>query len=71
VIFRVSDVPEPWDALFALNPLSGPFELVRAGFFPGEVQWSHVGLSTLTSLALLLLGWWLFARLERTVLKEI
>ena len=71
VIFAVQDVPEPWDAAFALNPLAGIFELCRAGFFPGAVHWGHVGLSVVVSFGLLLLGWSVFARLERTVLKEI
>jgi ABC-2 type transport system permease protein len=71
VIFAVSDVPEPWDAVFAINPLAGVFELLRPGFFPGVVHWGHVGLSVVVSLGLLVLGWTVFARLERTVLKEI
>ena len=71
VIFAVADVPEPWNAVFAFNPLAGIFELFRAGFFPGAVHWGHVGLSAAVSLALLVLGWSVFARLERTVLKEI
>jgi ABC-2 type transport system permease protein len=71
VIFAVSDVPEPWDAVFAFNPLAGIFELCRAGFFPGAVNWGHVGLSAVVSFGLLALGWSVFARLERTVLKEI
>jgi ABC-2 type transport system permease protein len=71
VIFAVEDVPEPFDTLFAVNPLAGIFELCRAGFFPGAVQWGHVGLSVVVSVGLLLLGWSVFARLERTVLKEI
>lgn len=71
VIFAVEDVPEPFDAVFAVNPLAGVFELCRAGFFPGAVQWGHVGLSVVVSVALLLVGWLVFARLERTVLKEI
>lgn len=71
VIFAVSDVPEPYDLFFAVNPLAGVFELVRAGFFAGEVQWATVGISTASSVFLLVVGWWVFARLERTVLKEI
>ena len=71
VIFAVEDVPAPFDTLFAVNPLAGVFELCRAGFFPGAVQWGHVGLSVVVSVALLLVGWLVFARLERTVLKEI
>ena len=71
VIFAVDDVPAPFDTLFAVNPLAGVFELCRAGFFPGAVQWGHVGLSVVVSVALLLVGWLVFAQLERTVLKEI
>jgi ABC-2 type transport system permease protein len=71
VIFAVQDVPEPLDAAFAFNPLAGIFELCRAGFFPGVVDWGHVGLSAAVSVGLLLLGWCVFARLERIVLKEI
>jgi ABC-2 type transport system permease protein len=71
VIFAVSDVPEPWDAVFAANPLAGIFELCRAGFFPGPVDWAAVGISSLLAVAVLGLGWATFARLERTVLKEI
>jgi ABC-2 type transport system permease protein len=71
VIFAVSDVPEPWDAVFAFNPLAGIFELCRAGFFPGSVDWGQVGLSAVLSVAILVVGWGVFARLERTVLKEI
>jgi ABC-2 type transport system permease protein len=71
VIFAVSDVPAPWAGLFALNPLSGIFELCRAGFFPEQLDWAHVGLSVAVSTAVLVLGWSVFARLERTVLKEI
>ncbi|NIH67598.1 ABC transporter permease [Modestobacter marinus] len=71
VIFAVSDVPGPWAGLFALNPLSGIFELCRAGFFPEQLNWAHVGVSVVFSLAVLAGGWAVFARLERTVLKEI
>jgi ABC-2 type transport system permease protein len=71
VIFAVTNVPQPWDVLFAFNPLAGVFELLRAGFFPGAVHWGHVGLSVVLSVTLLFLGWSVFARLERTVLKEI
>lgn len=71
VLFAVRDVPAPWDLVFAANPLAGIFELIRAGFFPGAVHWGHVGWSAGVCLGLLLVGWTVFARLERTVLKEI
>lgn len=71
VIFAVGDVPEPWDGVFALNPLAGIFELARAGFFPGQLYGAHVAISAAFAVGLLLVGWGVFARLERTVLKEI
>jgi ABC-2 type transport system permease protein len=71
VIFAVPDVPEPWDVLFAVNPLAGILELIRAGFFPGLVNWTHVGLAAAVSVLFLVVGWMVFARLERTILKEI
>jgi ABC-2 type transport system permease protein len=71
VIFAVGDVPDPWSGLFALNPLAGIFELCRAGFFPAQLDWGHVGSSVVITVAVLALGWLVFARLERTVLKEI
>jgi ABC-2 type transport system permease protein len=71
VLFAVRDVPDPYDVLFAANPLAGIFELMRAGFFPGIVNWGHVGISAGAAIAFLIVGWGVFARLERTVLKEI
>ncbi len=71
VIFAVSDVPGRLSTLFALNPLAGVIELNRAGFSAGPVHWSHVGVSAVAAVVLLVVGWTVFARLERTVLKEI
>jgi ABC-2 type transport system permease protein len=71
IIFAVRDVPDPWDILFSANPLAGIIELFRAGFFPYAVNWAHVGYSVGFSLVTLVIGWSVFARLERTVLKEI
>jgi ABC-2 type transport system permease protein len=71
VIFTVWDVPHQFAAFFAVNPLNGIFQLCRAGFFPAQLAWSHVAYSALASLLLLVVGWTVFARLERTVLKEI
>jgi ABC-2 type transport system permease protein len=71
VIFAVSDVPGRLSAVFALNPLAGVIELNRAGFSTEPVQWSLVGISVSAAAVLLAAGWAVFARLERTVLKEI
>lgn len=71
VVFTVAQVPAPWNAAFAVNPLAGILELCRASFFPEHVHWLHVVWSLAFSLLLLVAGWCVFARLERTVLKEI
>jgi ABC-2 type transport system permease protein len=71
VVFTVDDVPTPFAAAFAANPLAGIFELMRAGFFPSQLEWLHVGSSAVVCLVALVLGWVVFAKLERTVLKEI
>jgi len=71
VVYAVRDVPPAWEWLFALNPLAGIFELFRAGFFPELLDPSRVALSVGVSVVVLVLGWAVFARLERTVLKEL
>lgn len=65
------------DVLFSLhfwsafNPLTGIFSLYRAAFFPEELDWFLVGVSAAMSLLLLAIGWAVFKRFERDVLKEI
>ena len=71
VIYGSVDIPRAYEVVFAVNPLTGIFSLYRGTFFPGEVDWTLVGISAVESLAMLLIGWAVFARLERTVLKEI
>jgi ABC-2 type transport system permease protein len=65
------------DTLFSLhfwsafNPLSGIFSLYRAAFFPQELDWFLVGVAAGMSVLLLGIGWLVFKRFERDVLKEI
>jgi ABC-2 type transport system permease protein len=71
IIFTVADVPHKLRLLISLNPVAGILELFRAGFFPNQLEWRHVEHSALACVVMLVLGWIVFARLERTVLKEI
>jgi ABC-2 type transport system permease protein len=71
VIYGVVDVPHAYSRLFALNPLFGIFSLYRAAFYPKDLEWGYVGAAAIESVFLLVVGWLVFARLERTVLKEI
>jgi ABC-2 type transport system permease protein len=74
IIYTGHLVPEPWDRLTWLNPLTGVVEAMRAGFFKHDrypIMWGSIGLSVVTAVILLLLGSRVFSRLERSVLKEI
>ena len=55
----------------AFNPLTGIFSLYRAAFFAEELDWYLVGVSAAVSVALLVIGWMVFKRCERDILKEI
>ena len=56
---------------FELKPLNGILSLYRGGLFERSVSWVDVGVSVAMSLLLVVLGFWTFSRLERSVLKEI
>lgn len=71
VLYGTHAVPEFLRVVLAFNPLNGILSLYRGGLFERSVSWVDVGISTGTSVALLLIGFWTFSRLERTVLKEI
>lgn len=58
-------------ALMAVNPLSGILMLYRATYFPQELRWGYVAVSAAECVAILAVGLYVFARLERAVLKEI
>lgn len=74
IIYTGHLVPEPWDRLTWLNPLTGVVEMMRAGFFQHDkypIMWGPIIVSVVMAFVLLLIGSWVFARLERSVLKEI
>ena len=64
-------IPTVLQALYALNPMTGIIALYRSGFFPDQLQWAAVLPGVAVSLAIFAAGWWVFARLEHAVLKEI
>jgi ABC-2 type transport system permease protein len=53
------------------NPLSGIIDLYRIGLVGVAPNWTAIGLSAVVSVLWLVFGLWVFARLERAVLKEI
>src|SRR3954462_3625303 len=57
--------------LFILNPLVGIFDMQRAVFFPETVITTKMVLvSVIGSVTFLVVGWAVFMRLERQMLKE-
>jgi ABC-2 type transport system permease protein len=60
-----------WHFWAAFNPLTGIFSLYRSAFFPQELDWFLVGVAAVMSALLLAIGFFVFKRCERAVLKEI
>ena len=71
VIYSFDDLPAPFDAIGAFNPLAGIFTLYRVGLFPDQWDAVAVAVAVVVSLGILLLGIAVFRRLERSVLKEL
>jgi ABC-2 type transport system permease protein len=75
VIYAGHVVPEPYDKITWLNPMTGILEMMRAGFFSHQgsqaIVWGAIAASVVTTVVVLLVGTAVFGRLERAVLKEI
>lgn len=71
IIYGIEAVPESVRHLTIFNPLTGILSLYRAAFFPGELDWKAVIVAAISSVILLAIGMWVFARTQRAVLKEI
>lgn len=74
VIYATKLVPEPYDKITWINPMTGILEAMRAGFFRHDVipiQWGAIWVAVVVSVGLVFLGLTVFRRLERAVLKEI
>jgi ABC-2 type transport system permease protein len=71
ILYSVRQVPTPVRVIYNWNPAVGMLDLARATFFPVDLNWVNVLHSAIVTLILLVIGSWVFARLERPVLKEI
>jgi ABC-2 type transport system permease protein len=74
VIYASALVPWPYVMITWLNPMTGVLEMMRAGFFAHDrfpIQWGAIGVGTAVTVVTLFIGFAVFARLERAVLKEI
>lgn len=71
VLYSTLAVPEAMRFVIELNPMSGILSIYRSGFFDVPFAWREVAIATVESFVLLLVGWAVFRRMERAVLKEI
>ncbi len=76
VLYGIQDVydatiPEALKTLYLLNPMSGIITAYRAGFFPEAVHWDAIAIAGGLSVFTLVFGWFVFARSERAMLKEL
>lgn len=71
IIYGVADLPGVFKELGALNPLAGILTLYRVGFFPDQWDTLAVVVGAVSSILVLVLGVFVFRRLERPVLKEL
>ena len=72
VIYAVRNVPEQFAWVYVVNPFAGVLDLIRYLVLPNQsVHAVFVVSSVVISFGLLALGAFVFARLERAVLKEI
>jgi ABC-2 type transport system permease protein len=72
VLYPLQKLPAKWRAIEAINPLTGVLEMQRAVWFPSYwTGWQPVFNSMIGATIVLIAGFTVFARTERTVLKEL
>lgn len=71
IIYTLGIAPEWMRVIFWFNPMTGILELYRAGFFPNPINWYPVGIGCAIIVLAWVFGRTVFARMEKTVLKEI
>lgn len=69
-VFSVG-LPHFVEVLYQFNPITGIMEAYRSGFFAEPTRYELIGVAAGISVIVLIVGWIVFARMERSVLKEI
>jgi lipopolysaccharide transport system permease protein len=72
VVYPLSQVPQRWQWVVALNPMTAIVEGFRNALLGGEApQFVHVLSSVAVTVLLLVCGLLLFARVERTFMDTV
>lgn len=76
VLYGINDVyaagfPRWVETLYLMNPMAGILTAFRAGFFPDQLHWDAIAVSGAICVFTFMVGWVVFTRLERAVLKEL
>jgi ABC-2 type transport system permease protein len=72
IVYGILSLTPKQRAVFTFNPLTGVIECYRALAFPDQFAgWKYVGASAAISVGLLVVGLWVFHRLQPAVLKEL
>lgn len=72
VIYSPASIPEPYRALLAINPLTGIIDGFRAALVPSRsIPWSLLGISTIVTLFIFIVGAVYFKRSEESFADQI
>ena len=71
IIYGVSDIPERFQSIAYLNPMTGIISMYRAGFWNDPNLVTPIVFSVIISLIIFVTGVIFFKKVERSVLKEV
>jgi len=71
IIYPMSQVPEKYRWIIALNPMSAPVETFRAIFLGGTIPWIALATSCAVTAAILVPGVLLFNKVEKTFMDTV
>lgn len=71
VVYPTGIVPDRWQGLFALNPMTGLIEAYRGATLGTPIDWHLLGVSVVSALIVGMLGFWQFRRLQASFVDVI
>src|SRR6516162_6314743 len=72
VIYPLSQIPEKWRLISALNPMTMPVEAIKVMFLgQGTIVIAYLAMSVATTIALLLSGVLIFNKVEKTFIDTV